>query len=165
MRTTSFDFSMVAIRSYRDLIVWQKSIELAIDLHAATRRFPSSERFGLASRIQRAGVSIPSNIAEGHARDGVGHYLNHLTCAGLSGRARDGLDHRVTDRISACGNLPRARTQDRRDRPDASRSERGGCCLRIDRQFGETVEKELGLGTTQVRGRYEVGTKDLGPSP
>ncbi len=70
---------MSVIRSYRDLIVWQKSVDLAVDLYAATRRFPASERFGLTSQIQRAGVSIPSNIAEGYAKDGPGHYLNHLS--------------------------------------------------------------------------------------
>jgi len=72
---------MSAIRSYRDLIVWQKGVDLAVDLYAATRRFPSAERFGLTSQIQRAGVSIPSNIAEGYAKDGPGHYLNHLSHA------------------------------------------------------------------------------------
>ena len=72
---------MSIIRSYRDLIVWQKSVDLAVDLYAATRRFPFTERFGLTSQIQRAGVSIPSNIAEGHAKDGAGHYLNHLSHA------------------------------------------------------------------------------------
>lgn len=52
-----------------------------MDLYAATRRFPPSERFGLTSQIQRAGVSIPSNIAEGHAKDGPGYYLSHLSHA------------------------------------------------------------------------------------
>ena len=72
---------MSGILSYRDLIVWQKSIDLAVDLYAATRRFPATERFGLTSQIQRAGVSIPSNIAEGHEKDGPGHFLNHLSHA------------------------------------------------------------------------------------
>jgi four helix bundle protein len=63
------------------LIVWQKSVDLAVDLYAATRRFPASERFGLTSQIQRAGVSIPSNIAEGHTKDGPGNFLNHLSHA------------------------------------------------------------------------------------
>jgi four helix bundle protein len=70
-----------SIRSYRDLVVWQKSVALAVDLYATTRRFPSTERFGLTSQIQRAGVSIPSNIAEGYAKDGPGHYLSHLSYA------------------------------------------------------------------------------------
>lgn len=72
---------MSNIRTYRDLVVWQKSVDLAVDLYAATRRFPSTERFGLAAQIQRAGVSLPSNIAEGYAKDGPGHYLSHLSHA------------------------------------------------------------------------------------
>src|ERR1043165_2640298 len=72
---------MSSIRSYRDLLVWQKSVDLAVDLYTATRRFPFTERFGLTSQIQRAGVSIPSNIAEGYTKDGPGQYLNHLSHA------------------------------------------------------------------------------------
>lgn len=72
---------MSGVRSFRDLIVWQKSVDLAVDLYSATRGFPSSERFGLTSQIQRAGVSIPSNIAEGHTKDGPGNFLSHLSHA------------------------------------------------------------------------------------
>src|ERR1051325_6642319 len=72
---------MSEVRSYHDLIVWQKSVDLAVDLYAVTRSFPFSERFGLTNQIQRAGVSIASNIAEGHAKDGPGHFLNHLSHA------------------------------------------------------------------------------------
>lgn len=66
------------IKSYRDLSVWQKGVDLAVDLYGVTKRFPASERFGLCSQIQRSGVSIPSNIAEGHSKPGRGQYLNHL---------------------------------------------------------------------------------------
>ena len=79
--TPSLQILMSQIRSYRDLLVWQKSVELAVDLYAATRSFPAAERFGLTGQIQRAGVSIPSNVAEGHAREGPGHFLNHLSHA------------------------------------------------------------------------------------
>src|SRR4051812_23758313 len=72
---------MSQVRSYHDLIVWQKSIDFAVDLYAATKAFPASERFGLTSQIQRSGVSVPSNIAEGHAKDGPGNFLNHLSHA------------------------------------------------------------------------------------
>lgn len=54
--------------SYRDLVVWQKAMELVSAVYKLTRTFPDSERFGLASQIQRAAVSIPSNIAEGQGR-------------------------------------------------------------------------------------------------
>lgn len=56
------------IRNHRDLLVWQKGIALARDVYRVTRKFPSFERHGLAGQVQRAAVSVPSNIAEGHAR-------------------------------------------------------------------------------------------------
>ena len=51
-------------RSYKDLIVWQKGILLVKEVYQQTRKFPSEEKFGLVSQMRRAGVSIPSNIAE-----------------------------------------------------------------------------------------------------
>jgi len=56
------------VTSYRDLVVWQKAMTLVSDIYKLTREFPDSERFGLTSQIQRAAVSIPSNIAEGQGR-------------------------------------------------------------------------------------------------
>ena len=53
------------ITGYRDLVVWQKAMSLVEDIYRLTCNFPSAERFGLTSQIQRAAVSIPSNIAEG----------------------------------------------------------------------------------------------------
>jgi four helix bundle protein len=55
-------------RHFRDLIVWQKSMQLARDVYALTRDFPKDELFGLTSQLRRAAVSVPSNIAEGHGR-------------------------------------------------------------------------------------------------
>ena len=55
-------------QSYRDLIAWQKSMKLVIDIYSATRAFPASEIYGLSSQLRRAAVSVPSNIAEGQAR-------------------------------------------------------------------------------------------------
>ena len=57
-----------AVQSYSDLIVWQKALALAVDVHRLSESFPRSERFGLTSQLRRAAVSIPSNIAEGAAR-------------------------------------------------------------------------------------------------
>lgn len=57
-------------KSYRDLIVWQKSIKLVIETYELTNRFPENERFGLISQMRRAAVSIPSNIAEASRRRG-----------------------------------------------------------------------------------------------
>lgn len=56
------------MQSCKDLIVWQKSINLVVELYRLTTLFPSEERFGLVSQMRRCSVSIPSNIAEGYAR-------------------------------------------------------------------------------------------------
>lgn len=74
---------MSIIRSYRDLIVWQKAVDLAVDVYSLTRTFPRSEIYGLSSQVQRAAVSIASNIAEGHGRT-TAAYLNHLSVSGGS---------------------------------------------------------------------------------
>jgi len=58
------------IKSYRDLLVWQKGMALARHVYAVTRAFPADERFGLSAQMRRAAVSVPSNIAEGQARYG-----------------------------------------------------------------------------------------------
>lgn len=57
-----------AIRSYRDLDVWQKGLEIVDLVYKITRKFPQDERFGLSSQMQRSAVSISSNIAEGFGR-------------------------------------------------------------------------------------------------
>jgi four helix bundle protein len=59
---------MVYIKSYKQLIVWQKSIELVKAIFKLTEDFPKSELYGLTSQIRRAVVSIPANIAEGYGR-------------------------------------------------------------------------------------------------
>jgi four helix bundle protein len=72
------------IRSFRDLRVWQAGIELVRSIYEATSKFPRSETYGLASQMQRAAVSVPSNIAEGHARESTKEYLQHLSIAQAS---------------------------------------------------------------------------------
>lgn len=57
------------ISSYRDLMVWQKSMDVVVKTYRLTEKFPNSEQFGLISQIRRAAVSIPSNIAEGSRRN------------------------------------------------------------------------------------------------
>jgi len=58
----------MASRDYRQLEVWQKAHAFVLDLYQATQAFPAEERFGLTSQLRRAGMSIPSNIAEGCGR-------------------------------------------------------------------------------------------------
>ena len=72
---------MTSIRSYRDLTVWQKSIDLTVRTYKLTGRFPTDERYGLTSQMRRAAASIPANIAEGHARRSTGEYLQFLGIA------------------------------------------------------------------------------------
>jgi four helix bundle protein len=69
------------IRSHRDLRVWQRAIDLVEHSYRLTDRFPKRETYGLSSQLQRAAVSIPANIAEGHGRKSTGAYLNHLSIA------------------------------------------------------------------------------------
>jgi len=69
------------IRSYRDLVVWQKAVELAVACHQAAKRLPKEEMYGLSMQIRRASVSVSANIAEGHGRDHLGDYLHHLSIA------------------------------------------------------------------------------------
>src|SRR6267142_3633868 len=66
---------------YRDLVVWQKGIELAKLLYPLSAQFPSAEKFGLISQIRRAAVSIPSNIAEGQARHTTGEFIQSISHA------------------------------------------------------------------------------------
>jgi four helix bundle protein len=56
------------VNNFEDLIVWQKSHQLAIDVYRVTNGFPEEEKFGIISQIRRAAYSIPSNIVEGHSR-------------------------------------------------------------------------------------------------
>ena len=68
-------------KSYRDLIVWQRSIQLVKKVYEITRTFPADERFGLVSQMRRASVSISSNIAEGQARRTPGEFINFISQA------------------------------------------------------------------------------------
>ena len=67
--------------SYKDLIVWQKSILLVKQIYKLTSIFPSDEKFGLISQLRRAAVSIPSNIAEGQARRTTGDFIHFVSNA------------------------------------------------------------------------------------
>jgi four helix bundle protein len=71
----------VTVKSYRDLLVWQKAVDLVTCCYALTKLLPRSETYGLIGQIQRAAVSIPANIAEGHGRNHLGDYLRHLSIA------------------------------------------------------------------------------------
>ena len=72
---------MTAINSYRDLIVWQKSMLLVTEIYAASNSFPIQEMYGLTNQLRRSAVSIPSNIAEGYGRHSTGDYKRFLQIA------------------------------------------------------------------------------------
>src|SRR6266700_2890713 len=69
----------MSVRSYRELEVWQKAMDLVVDCYKMTERFPKTEVYGLTSQLQRAAVSIPANIAEGQGRSHTKEFLNHLS--------------------------------------------------------------------------------------
>ena len=71
----------MSLHSFRDLIVWQKSFKLAVEIYRVTARFPVEERYGLTAQLRRSSVSIPSNISEGHGRATPGEFLNQLSAA------------------------------------------------------------------------------------
>jgi four helix bundle protein len=71
----------MAIRSYRDLQVWQRAMDLVVESCKIVNLLPKNEVYSLATQIQRAAVSIPANIAEGHGREHLGDHLHHLSCA------------------------------------------------------------------------------------
>jgi len=69
------------LKSYRDLLVWQKALELVIYVYRFSAQFPRDELFGLTSQLRRAAVSVPSNIAEGYGRGSRNEYLHFLSIA------------------------------------------------------------------------------------
>jgi four helix bundle protein len=71
----------VKLKTYQELIVWQKAMELVEEVYRASRSFPQEETYGLRSQLRRAVVSIPSNIAEGQGRRTTADFLRHLSIA------------------------------------------------------------------------------------
>lgn len=73
------------LKSYKELKVWQKSVELSVDVYKITRGFPKEELYGLTSQIRRSTVAIPANIAEGYARKSLKEYIQFLRISFSSG--------------------------------------------------------------------------------
>ncbi|ESW80568.1 hypothetical protein X773_15685 [Mesorhizobium sp. LSJC285A00] len=69
------------INSYKDLIVWQQAMDLAVSTYSLTKTCPKEELYGLTSRIRRSATSVPANIAEGYGRDNRGSYQQFLRIA------------------------------------------------------------------------------------
>ena len=71
----------MAVRNYRDLEIWQDGVRFTLAIYKVTADFPKHEQFGLTSQLQRAAVSIPSNIAEGHVQASDAVFARHLQIA------------------------------------------------------------------------------------
>jgi four helix bundle protein len=66
---------------YRELLVWQRAIQMVVNVYKLTRQFPREEQFGLTRQLRRAAISVASNIAEGHGRASTGEYRQFLGMA------------------------------------------------------------------------------------
>ena len=71
----------MAVKRYYDLVAWQKAMDLVEQIYKVTKSFPKEEVYGLSSQIRRAAISVPSNIAEGHCRNGRREFVHHLSIA------------------------------------------------------------------------------------
>jgi four helix bundle protein len=69
------------VKSFRDLLVWQRAIQLSVAIYRLTQGFPREEVYGMTSQMRRSAVSVPSNIAEGHGRLSTGEYRQFLGIA------------------------------------------------------------------------------------
>jgi four helix bundle protein len=72
---------MAEVSHFRDLLVWQRGMDIVETVYRMTGEFPKSELYGLTGQVRRAAVSVPCNIAEGHARASTKEYLNHISIA------------------------------------------------------------------------------------
>lgn len=75
----------MGLRSYKELVVWQKSFQLSLDIFRVTKKLPKSEMYGLVSQMRRAAFAIPSNIAEGYSRKHRKEYAQFIRIAFASG--------------------------------------------------------------------------------
>ncbi len=69
------------VKTYRDLMVWQKAMVLVTEVYRQTKVFPKEEVYGLTSQVRRCAISIPSNIAEGYGRNSTSDYIRFLQIA------------------------------------------------------------------------------------
>lgn len=69
------------LKSYKDLVAWQKAYQLCLTTYQTTKLFPKEEQYGLTSQARRSSLSIPSNIAEGYSRHSTGDYIRFLYIA------------------------------------------------------------------------------------
>lgn len=68
----------IRIRTFKDLLVWQKAMDLSVEVYRLTRHYPSHERYGLTAETRKTSRSVPYNIAEGHKRGSTAEYIRFL---------------------------------------------------------------------------------------
>ena len=116
-----FFWCMTTIRNFTDLKVWQRSMDLVVDLYGLTERYPKSELFVLTAHTRKTAISIPSNIAEGFCRASTLTYIKHLNialgsegelftqleCARRLGFAKDPQIEKYFDDLSQVGKMLR----------------------------------------------------------
>jgi four helix bundle protein len=95
------------MQGHRELVVWQKGMELVVSVYRLTQAFPKTELYGLANQMQRAAVSIPSNIAEGHGLKQTQAYTRHLAIASGSLAELD-TQLEIAHRLNYCGSEGRS---------------------------------------------------------
>lgn len=115
------------VRSYRDLRIWRKGIELVKEVYELTKRFPTHERYGLADQLSRSSVSVPSNITEGQARQHTSEFRQILYVA--LGSAAD-VDTQITI-ARELGYVEEAEAGDIQDRIDELRRMTYGLIARL----------------------------------
>ena len=110
---------MSEIRSFKDLVAWQKTFSLGLEIYELSKAFPEQERFGLTSQLRRGAVAVASNIAEGYGRESTQDYLRFLRIARGSlfeidtqllfavrlGYLNERQYSEVLDRIRECGRI------------------------------------------------------------
>lgn len=71
----------MTVRDFRDLLVWQRSMDWVVAIYELSGGFPHAESFGLTNQLRRSAISVPSNIAEGHGRETAGDFIRFLNIA------------------------------------------------------------------------------------
>lgn len=117
---------MAQVKTYRDLIVWQKSMALVTEIYRLTRAFPREEIYGLTSQIRRSAVSIPSNICEGYARNSDGDFARFL-------RIACGSLYELQTQVEIAGNLQYL--------PDKELQNVSGQALEIEKMLSSLIGK------------------------
>jgi four helix bundle protein len=98
---TKHSMETTSSKSYEDLIVWQKSITLSLEIYKITKAFPSEERYALVDQMRRASVSIPSNIAEGRSRS-TSKDFKHFLHMSLGSTAELDTQLRISSTLGYC---------------------------------------------------------------